>query len=523
VLHWLAEEKWHWIITDFNRLNTRTCGMEWLSTPLIAFLGTDRWVFLINAAAFPLLPGMFFGVLRQLGASGRTARQWMWLLPTGYCYLIQAGSIANDMFGAVFALAAVNYALHARRTGCAGDVWLSVLAAALMTGAKATNLPLLLPWAIALLPAWRIVLRYPLRAAGIAVCAAMVSFLPTAALNVKHCGDWTGLRAEPAELLGGDPLFHLGVNAVLLTEQNFCPPIFPFASQWNRKMEAIIPPGLGQKLSARFEPAGARFKLGEMQMEESAGLGFGVSALLVLAVGWRLKRGGFVSREWRRRLCSLESLVVVGAWVAAGVFMAQSGLSPAARYLTPFYCLMLALFLSGGTYDQLWRRRWWRYATGGVLALAGLLLVVVPTRPLWPATTLLQSAGANASAHPLLVRAWTVYSVYDKRADAFAPACARLPDEANPLGLISFDDPETSLWRPFGTRRILHIPQAETAQSMRARGIEYVLASSETLTNNWKSSLGAWLLHADGEVAEQVPLELRAGRGPKEWYLIRLR
>jgi hypothetical protein len=58
---------------------------------------------------------------------------------------------------------------------------------------------------------------------------------------------------------------------------------------------------------------------------------------------------------------------------------------------------------------------------------------------------------------------------------------------------------------------------------MRARGIEYVLASSETFTNNWKSSLGPWLQQANGEVVEQMPIELRAGRGPKEWYLIRLR
>src|SRR5438132_4059732 len=30
VLHWLAEGRWHWIHTEFHRLNTRGCGMEWV-------------------------------------------------------------------------------------------------------------------------------------------------------------------------------------------------------------------------------------------------------------------------------------------------------------------------------------------------------------------------------------------------------------------------------------------------------------------------------------------------------------
>jgi len=39
----------------------------------------------------------------------------MWLVPTGYCFLLQAGSISNDLFGAVFAMAAVDFALRARQ------------------------------------------------------------------------------------------------------------------------------------------------------------------------------------------------------------------------------------------------------------------------------------------------------------------------------------------------------------------------------------------------------------------------
>ena len=170
MLHWLAEGQWHWIHTDFPRVNTRACGIEWLSAPLIAFTKTDRWLFLINAVSFLLLPGLVFSVFRQVGVKPRVAWHWMWLLPTGYCYLLQAGSISNDMFSTVYALAAVDFALRARKSGRASDVCLSVLSAALLTGAKTSNLPLLLPWALALAPTWRVWLARPLRLGGVAAC-----------------------------------------------------------------------------------------------------------------------------------------------------------------------------------------------------------------------------------------------------------------------------------------------------------------------------------------------------------------
>src|SRR3974390_3934074 len=54
VLNWLAEGRWHWVHTEFQRLNTRTAGIEWLWAPLIAFTKSDRLLFLVNSASFLL-------------------------------------------------------------------------------------------------------------------------------------------------------------------------------------------------------------------------------------------------------------------------------------------------------------------------------------------------------------------------------------------------------------------------------------------------------------------------------------
>src|SRR3984957_19098784 len=114
ILHWLPAGQWHWIHTPDARMNTRACGFEWLSAPLIELTNTDRWLFLINIASFLLLPGLVFSVFTKLGVRRRVAWHWMWIVPTGYCFLLQAGSIGNDLFGAPFALAAVDFALRAK-------------------------------------------------------------------------------------------------------------------------------------------------------------------------------------------------------------------------------------------------------------------------------------------------------------------------------------------------------------------------------------------------------------------------
>src|SRR6202453_1432817 len=98
VLHWLADDQWHWIHTIFPRVNNRACGMEWLSAPIMALSKSDRLLFLINLISFLFLPGLLFSLLTRLGVRRRVAWHWMWIFPTGYCFVLQAGSISNEAF-----------------------------------------------------------------------------------------------------------------------------------------------------------------------------------------------------------------------------------------------------------------------------------------------------------------------------------------------------------------------------------------------------------------------------------------
>ena len=524
VLHWLAAGQWQWIHTDFNRLNTRGCGIEWVSAPFIALLKTDRPLFLINLVSFLLLPGLGFSLFTRLGVRRRTAWHWMWLAPTGYCFLLQAGSISNDLFGAVFSMAAIDFALRARQGKKLGDLWLAILAEGLMTAGKAFNLLLLLPWALAALPGLRLLLLRPLASALVLAVAVCASLFPTAVLNWRYCGDWTGAVAEHLSFNTGAPGLHFVVNAILLALYNFAPPVFPFAGAWNHLMDQLISPSLAITLQRNFEPEAARLTMGEMQMEESCGLGFGLSLLLMLTLfnqirGWP----GFSPRHVLRSMGHCSRLVPLGAYAAVVVFMMQTGLHCPGRYLAPFYALLLAPLLAGRVPARMTRKVFWRAASVGVFLLAALLLILSPPRPLWPAVTILRAMGADHSSLPLVKRAWTVYSVYGARGDAFKPVRAILPADASPLGMVTGDDPEATLWQPFGSRRILHVRQDDTPEETRRRGIHYVLVSSIVLSQGWRMSLNEWLARNNAEVVQRLSLELRASRGPTDWFLVRLR
>lgn len=519
VLHWLAEDSWHWIHTDFNRLNTRGNGMEWLVAPLIEFTGSDRLVFVINAVSFLFLPGLIFGILRGLGAKRKVAYAWMWIIPCGYCYILQAGSIANDLFGATLSMAALYLALRTRHEEGVRCAFFAILAAALMTSVKGFNLLFLAPWGLAMLHNFKPLLSRPIATAAVCLVGVFCSLVPTGVLNHIYCGDWKGLKAEGVNLSTGKPVLHTTTNLALVSLHNLNPPINPLAGIWNRKVPDLRSDELAADLDKHFEKAGATFYLGEMQVEEAAGIGFGVTlAFLPVLLGFRGIKPLKKSDHWKT-----NAAVIISAFAVVLYFFSQSGLGCPARYLAPFYAILMAPFLIQPRALTVLSKSWWRVLVYLGYAAAAVLLIVSPPRPLWPALSVLKATGAAESTSPKVQRLHTVYSVYADRPDAFKDARARLPESDSPLGFVSFDDPETALWRPFGSRRILHITRSDTAKDVRGKGIEYVLVSDTLVTGQWQQSMGELTERLDAEIVETFDLTLRASMGPVPWHILRIR
>ncbi len=538
VLQWLAHGHWFWIHTLNYRMNDRACGIEWLSAPLLLFTKSDRGLFLLNFIPFLLMPGLVFSFFTRVGVRPRVAWQWMWLLPTGYTFLLQAGSIGNDTFPTVYALAAVDFACRAWTSRRISDLWHSVLAAALLTGAKASNLPLLLPWFIALVPLFlsrgrepkgksikSIIRSWPLTTMLIILLGLLVSFLPTALLNIRYCGDWSGLSLERTGMDMKNPLVGIWGNASLFLLDNLVTPFFPAATWWNQHALAVLPKAVVTPLVANFE---ASFHyLWELPTEDWVGIGFGLSWLTVLALvaGWgRSSAPG--ARDWARQDALppvIRRFIHLSAWVALLAYCVKSGMATGARLISPYYPLLLPLLLTGAKQAEIVRRRWWIASVWVVVAMAVPVLVLTPARPLWPACTILSRLQRQHPGSALIARALKVYSVYSTRADPLAAVRSLLPPDLAVVGFLARgDDPDISLWRPFGTTQVKHLLVSDSPADIRQRSIEYIVVGEFNFGLSG-TTFAAWQRQTGVELVATTNATVRVSEGPQPWYIVRLR
>lgn len=521
VLHWLAEGNWFWIHTENYRMNNRACGIEWLTAPLLLFTKSDRALFLVNFIPFLLLPGMIFSAFTRLGVRGRVAWNWMWLLPTGYCFLLQAASLGNDTFPAVYALAMVDFGCRAWQTRRTVDLWYSILAAALLTGAKASNLPLLLPWAILILALLPLLLRKPVWSLLMLALAALVSFLPTAGLNIFFIGDWSGLNLERAGMDMKNPLVGLWGNAFILALNNFLPPFFPLAGWWNQSALTVLPGAIVQPLVANFE-MGWHW-LGELPTEDWVGIGLGVSVLMTIA-GVKSLRCGFFEKTVPPRARSIPACwrkwVIITPWIALLAYCIKSGMVTPARLIAPYYPLLLLLLVTGPGQAEMVRRGWWRIIVWLTLLLSVPVIVLTPGRPLWPAVTVLTGLHEANPEKRAIERALRVYTVYANRADPLANVRALLPPGIDVVGFVGTeDDIDISLWRPFGERRVEHILLSDPLEYIQRRNVRYAAVGGFNLKFN-DTTLEEWQQRTGAEVIAETTATLKVSEGPQPWYVV---
>ena len=524
VLNWLTHEGWFWIHTPDWRLNDRACGIEWIAAPLVLFTHSDRGMFLLNFIPFVMLPGLFFSLCVRLGVRARTASHWMWLLPTGYSFLLQAGSAGNDTFPTAYALAAVAFGLRAWTSRRVSDLYYSILAAALLTGAKATNIPLGLPWAILICPLLPLLLRRWVATAFVLLVAATISYLPTAVLNHLHCGDWSGSVLEPAGETMHSPIIGIWGNGFQIALDNFCPPFFPLAGWWNQNAPHLLPHSFVATIENNFDFG--YFWLGELPTEDWAGIGFGISVLLAVSL-----IAAFRNRSSRKLINENNfsvprivcQLVLLTPWIALLAYCVKSGMVTAARLISPYYFLLLPSLLLGVGHAQIVRRRWWQMASWLVMLLAFVVLILTPPRPLWPAQTILSAALKSKPGHKLLTRANNVYAVYAIRSDPLAALRPLLPPDLKVTGFLGTpDDIDISLWRPYGTKRVEHILLEDSTATIRSKGIDWAVVSGLHLDQK-KTTLAAWLAQSSAELMVTTNLTVKVSDGPQPWHIVRFK
>jgi len=504
-------------------MNIAGCGMEWLFAPLLLFTRTDYWIFLINLFSYLLLPGLVFSVFKRLQVSPRVAWWWMWVLSAGWCFVLQAVSTLNDSLGAVYALAALGFALRARETGKFIDLGLSLLAAGLMTGIKQTNLPLLLPWLIAVWPAWRSLMRYPISSGIFVLWSLLVSVIPMAFLNWHYVGTWTGF---PKVDLGqawswgvnqelNSPVWGIIGNVFCLSIQNLLPLFFPQSSAWNNTMQHFLTTPLGSHFTG-FESFG---HLGRSVSESTAGIGLGIVILTLISI---LGAHRFRKHEKKEKSSFAFKLLLFAPWLALLVFMAKVGTYQNARQMAPYYALLFPLILTGAGHVYLVRRRWWQWLVLAILLVTFAYMGFIRGRSVIPNAMALRLQ--EKYPHSKFLSVFKDYFVSRSSFERTKNFLNResLADEKIIGYATTCGGAEPGFWIPFGHRRVERVLPQDTPSELRQKGIRYVVVEEIALQLTHQT-IEQWMEQYNGQLVDQLEIMRDPGTPPGCLYLVCLR
>jgi hypothetical protein len=528
VLHWLGQEQWHWIHTYDPRFNSTACGFEWLTAPLILFTHTDRFLFLINWVSYLMLPGLIFDVFTRLQIRPRVAWWWMWFLSSGWGFTMQAGSTGNDSMAAIYALASVSLALRAKERASLGDLWLSMLAAALLTGVKQTNMPLVLPWLIVAGGSYKLLRARPLATGAIMVASLLVSAMPVTVGNFVHCGNFMGLSGNMSGLenplwanskFDGSPLWGIVGNTLCITMQNLAPPYFPLAERWNEAMNHFVQTPFGAHF-AGFDHFG---RVWRFSSELTAGVGPGVCLLILLAICGARSGRAAASVGKTRIQPGFFRWLRLAPWVGLLIFMAKTASFAAARYIAPYYPFLFPLALVCPGHSYLVRQKWWQRLGLLVMFSAATLLVVSLSRPLFPVRTIL---GCLQQEHPHSRLVSSVARLYAVKALSYGsernPLEKDLPPGERCIGYTSAGGVfEPCLWLPFGCRKVELVRAEDAPQQLRQLGLHYVVVEDIFLLMI-NETIEQWMNRYRAELIDEATFQSQSTQ-IIHVYLVRLR
>jgi hypothetical protein len=516
VLHWLAENQWHWIHTGDNRMNVVAPGTEWLWAPGFFFFKGQRWLFLYNAISFTLLPGLVYAFLTTTGVRKRIAWWWMWLLPSAYGYAMQAGSIANDSYSAVFSLASVVFALKARRSQKVSDLWISLLAAALMTGTKQTNILLLPLWFVPFSLNWKLLLPRPILGAVILVFAIGVSCVPITYLNLKFAGSWQGFGATKVE--PKSPFWGVVGNAFALTAQNILPPAFPWAPKWNAAMDRFLTTPFGSHFQG-FEEFGHLYRA---PSEGNAGLGLALFSLLIWALLARDRNDEIAANLYVQNYKFLYLTFFWAPWLLLLIFMAKIGIGTNTRYLAPMYPFLLPIILF--RVKNQYRLRTWRYLAFGTMLLTVLLLITSRQRPLFPVQTVCSAGQKLWPKQSIWEKIQNSYSYFQTHSKIMRQLAASFPKDQTVGGYaaeVGFF--ENCLWLPFGSKRIYRFIGEDGPEVIKGKGVSYVVLEETVIKSSGARSIEHWLEKFNAKILLSIPFRRLGPEAPIETvYLIKM-
>jgi hypothetical protein len=519
ILHWLGQGQWHWIHTGEMRMNVANCGYEWLVAPIMLFTRTDRYLFLINWASYLMLPGLIFCVFRHLGLRLRVAWWWAWLLSSGWGYVLQSASVANDALAIIYALAAVALAMKVRETGKTMDFWLSLLAAALLTGLKQTAIPLASLWVLAAWPARRIAFAAPITCLVMAMLSLLVSGVPTIIFNFLHTGQWDGISAIQAEYPDwhvqlDSPFWGIVGNAFYIPVLQLMPPFFPWNGAWNHAMGVFVNTPFGSHFKS-FE----NFGMLEPGVTESSA-GIGLAIIIITVISFCAARKYQIGSQIK--YSRLQVILRLCPWILLLIFMANVGVTQNSRFLAGYYIFFFPSLLASPGHEKLVRRGWWQKIALVCISFSSLLLVVNTSRPLFPALTVMRQLASEHPHSKIISILHDAYMVSRSFNSARQQIKEKIPSNELLVGYAAVGNArfEPALWLPFGVRHVERVIKTDPPEQLVKQGIHYVIIENHP---SLQCSIAEWMARYHASLVAELTVQEK-GRDSSQThiYLMRL-
>lgn len=515
VIQWLQAGRWHWLDTERWRLNSIAFGLELHWLPLAAWGASARLLALPNLISFLLLPGLLFRVFRQTGVDSHMARTAMWVVASGWCFVAQAGSTASDAFSAIYFLAALDGALCFGRSGRFAALGWSVLAAALLTNTKQTNLPLLLPWVVAFWPGRKhligVLRGAPGRIAGLALVALLISTAPLILANWLYTGSWTGTPAwANARWRPAHPWFALVIQIPILLQQNLQLPIMPGTDAWNAWVERWVS---SERMAPWFQGFDLPGRLFAQIREHSAGLG----CAPLLWAGWTWWAGRR-PRSAASPAGGVGRWIAISTWLAGAVVLTQIGFLELARYFAPYYPLLLLPALRCPGAARLARWPFWRAVSGWVVAFGLVFSATLRHRPLASPPQLLLSGPLSQIGTFRRLGEGIQYQV--GFGSQMSPLVALVPP-GEAVGWAHDSPGEAEFAWPPGRRRLQLLRPDVGRADLEQSGLRWVVTSAINATNQ-PVALAEWAAERGGVVRATAPFVFWLGQPPTLYALVEL-
>jgi hypothetical protein len=177
--------------------------------------------------------------------------------------------------------------------------------------------------------------------------------------------------------------------------------------------------------------------------------------------------------------------------------------------------------------DGPWTSRWirsdgWRFlAPLAALSTVGFV-AVAPTRPWWPALTLLEGEHQAGNASRQRLASW--YRFFRERPHDFDRLLDKIPSSMDRIGLLAPSSvAESPAWRPYGRRRIVRPNGDRSPADFLSHHVTYVLVRDANFSDLWPRGLADWLARGSAEELGNVALAESPVDPPVRWILVRLK